>query len=108
MILSHVSTHGYPPSVREIGQAVGLHSSSSVAHQLQVLQARGYLTRTPGVNRGLTVVGYTGPSQDAVSELRVAALRHAIECYAGPADDTVPVLQFWLEELLGEHDGDQG
>lgn len=98
VILNHVYAHGYPPSVREIGQAVGLTSSSSVAHQLEVLQARGYIVRSPGGARALTVVGYQGDLTD-VTELRAAALRSAIEHYAGPGDDTVPVLEFWLDEL---------
>src|SRR5215813_4491524 len=34
---------GYPPSVREIGEAVGLTSTSSVAHQLRALERKGYL-----------------------------------------------------------------
>lgn len=37
--------HGYPPSVREIGNAVGLTSTSSVAYQLRVLERKGYLRR---------------------------------------------------------------
>jgi repressor LexA len=39
---------GYSPSMREIGDAVGLASTSSVSHQLSVLQAKGYLVREPG------------------------------------------------------------
>lgn len=39
--------HGYPPSVREIGDAVGLTSTSSVAYQLRVLEKKGYLRRDP-------------------------------------------------------------
>ncbi|WP_420810149.1 transcriptional repressor LexA [Halopolyspora algeriensis] len=39
--------HGYPPSVREIGNAVGLTSTSSVAYQLRVLERKGYLRRDP-------------------------------------------------------------
>jgi repressor LexA len=39
---------GYSPSIREIGDAVGLASTSSVSHQLSVLQATGYLTREAG------------------------------------------------------------
>ena len=38
-----IEQKGYPPSMREIGQAVGLTSSSSVAHQLRVLEEKGYL-----------------------------------------------------------------
>jgi len=39
---------GYPPSLREIGEAVGLASTSSVAYQMSVLQATGYVSREPG------------------------------------------------------------
>ena len=43
-----VRQHGYPPSIREIGEAVGLRSTSSVSYQLQVLQKKGYLQRHSG------------------------------------------------------------
>ncbi len=46
---------GYPPTVREIGDAVGLRSSSSVYHQLKVLQRNGYLTRDGSRTRALRV-----------------------------------------------------
>lgn len=40
--------NGYPPSLREIGDAVGLASTSSVAYQMSVLQAAGHVRREPG------------------------------------------------------------
>ena len=46
---------GYPPSMREIGEAVGLTSSSSVAHQLKVLEEKGYVRRDPNRPRALEV-----------------------------------------------------
>lgn len=52
----YTTEHGYPPSTREIGDAVGLSSVSSVVHQLQVLESRGYITRTPNTPRGITVL----------------------------------------------------
>ena len=55
VITDAIDDHGYPPSVREVGQAVGLTSSSSVAHQLKVLEAKGYLTRDPNRPRALEV-----------------------------------------------------
>ncbi|MFE8941065.1 transcriptional repressor LexA [Streptomyces sp. NPDC007872] len=42
-----VRDRGYPPSMREVGQAVGLSSTSSVAHQLLVLEDKGFLHRDP-------------------------------------------------------------
>jgi repressor LexA len=47
---------GYPPSVREIGEAVGLNSTSSVAHQLRALERKGYLRRDPNRPRAVGVL----------------------------------------------------
>jgi repressor LexA len=58
-ILAHIKdameTVGYPPSMREIGEAVGLTSSSSVAHQLKVLEEKGFVRRDPNRPRALEV-----------------------------------------------------
>ncbi len=51
-----VRRRGYPPSMREIGQAVGLTSPSSVAHQLTTLERKGYLRRDPNRPRAIEVV----------------------------------------------------
>ena len=50
-----VERHGYPPSVREIGEAVGLVSPSSVAYQLKELEKKGYLRRDPNRPRAVDV-----------------------------------------------------
>ncbi len=50
-----VARNGYPPSVREIGDAVGLASPSSVAHQLRALEERGLLRRDPNRPRALEI-----------------------------------------------------
>ena len=59
LVLAHIKDaielKGYPPSMREIGQAVGLTSSSSVAHQLRVLEEKGFLRRDPHRPRALEV-----------------------------------------------------
>lgn len=58
-ILNHIKDsiekRGYPPSMREIGGAVGLTSSSSVAHQLRVLEEKGFLKRDPNRPRAIEV-----------------------------------------------------
>jgi len=48
VIRESVQRRGYPPSMREIGEAVGLTSTSSVSYQLSTLQAKGYLRRDAG------------------------------------------------------------
>jgi repressor LexA len=55
-IRSAVEQHGYPPSMREIGQAVGLTSPSSVKHQLTALERKGYLRRDPNRPRAIEVM----------------------------------------------------
>ena len=56
VIKETVERRGYPPSIREMGDAVGLASSSSVAHQLKVLEAKGHLRRDPNRPRALEVL----------------------------------------------------
>lgn len=51
-----VAAHGYPPSMREIGDLVGLKSLSSVTHQLNQLERQGYLRRDPKRPRALEVL----------------------------------------------------
>ena len=55
VIRASVTTRGYPPSIREIGDAVGLTSTSSVAHQLRTLEKKGYLRRDPNRPRAVDV-----------------------------------------------------
>jgi repressor LexA len=64
VIRHSVESRGYPPSVREIGEAVGLNSPSSVAHQLKVLEAKGYLRRDPNRPRAMEVLDPEGVGFD--------------------------------------------
>jgi repressor LexA len=49
--------NGYPPSVREIGEAVGLSSSSTVHSHLNALEDKGFIRRDPSSARALAVIG---------------------------------------------------
>jgi repressor LexA len=55
MIRHTTADRGYPPSVREIGESVGLTSPSSVAHQLKNLQRAGFLRIDPNRPRALVL-----------------------------------------------------
>jgi len=55
IIRESVQQRGYPPSMREIGEAVGLTSTSSVSYQLSILQKKGYLHRDVGRPRTVEV-----------------------------------------------------
>jgi repressor LexA len=74
VIRDWVTRHGYPPSSRQIGDAVGLRSSSSVSKHLASLEDKGFLRRSPSVSRPIDVRMF----------LREPAAR-------GTSDDSVPV-----------------
>jgi repressor LexA len=51
-----IAKNGYPPSVREIGEAVGLSSSSTVHSHLNTLENKGFIRRDPSSARALTII----------------------------------------------------
>lgn len=61
-IRDSVERRGYPPSMREIGEAAGLASPSSVSHQLAALERKGFLRRDPHRPRAIEVMSPDGPS----------------------------------------------
>jgi repressor LexA len=70
-----VEQYGYPPSVREIGEAVGLVSPSSVAYQLKELERKGYLRRDPNRPRAVDVrqpSDLVGDDEEAIRSARPA------------------------------------
>lgn len=70
-IRRYLGRHGYPPTVREIGEAVGLASPASVHNQLATLEKKGYLRRGISKRRALelveTVSGSSRSSQETPS-----------------------------------------
>ena len=57
-IVSFMTNKGYSPSIREIGDAVGLSSTSSVFNQLMNLQDKGLIKMQNGKSRTISMVGY--------------------------------------------------
>jgi repressor LexA len=66
-ITEYVDGHGYPPTVREIGEKVGLASPSTVHAHLANLERAGYLRRDPTKPRALELVGRERPSAETGS-----------------------------------------
>lgn len=60
-IRDSVERRGYPPSMREIGEAAGLASPSSVSHQLTALERKGFLRRDPHRPRAIEVMSPDAP-----------------------------------------------
>lgn len=106
VIADHLRRHGYPPSVREIGAAVGLSSPSSVHSQLAQLERKGYLRREPTKPRAMEV--HRDP--DTALPRRPAPTRNVPllgEIAAGGpivAEEQVEAVYSLPRELVGEGD----
>lgn len=68
-----IDEHGYPPSMREIGDLVGLASLSSVTHQLTRLEEMGYIRRDPKRPRAIEILG-EGEQAEPAAETSVLRL----------------------------------
>lgn len=68
-----IDEHGYPPSMREIGDLVGLASLSSVTHQLTRLEEMGYIRRDPKRPRAIEILG-EGEHSEPAAETSVLRL----------------------------------
>src|SRR6478752_4036853 len=95
VIERHLRIRGYPPSVREIGEAVGLTSPSTVHNHLASLQRMGYLRRDPTKPRAIEV--RFDPSSGAAVERR--PVRH-VPLVGDVAAGTDVLAQENVEELF--------
>jgi repressor LexA len=81
-----ITKNGYPPSVREIGEAVGLSSSSTVHSHLNALENKGFIRRDPSSARALTVIDQDeglprafAPTEPRPSEILPRLPRNVVE-----------------------------
>jgi len=90
VIRDSVERRGYPPTIREIGEAVGLSSTSSVSHQLATLQRKGFLRRDATKPRAVDV---RMPGEAAAANAAADLVRdEAAERAARPTPAYVPVI----------------
>ena len=78
MIREYVEEYAYPPTIREIGEAVGISSTSVVSYNLGVLERKSYLARDRDVSRGLRLAedSESASGRSAEEEATGAALMH--------------------------------
>lgn len=97
-IISFTEDHGYPPSVREIGEYVGLKSPSTVHFHLKGLQNAGLISQAEGKTRAISIVGETAKKDKVpvVGSVAAGTPILATECIED-------YLTFDTEGLTGEH-----
>jgi repressor LexA len=96
-IRSHIDRQGFAPSFREIGNAAGLKSPSSVKHQLQALEDKGFIRMNANKGRAIEVVADSSIDADAIT---AGAITAAPSAGQGVAE----VYQFPNESITQSHD----
>ena len=105
-IISFQSQHGYPPSVREIGAAVGLKSPSTVHFHLKGLEAAGLITKAEGKTRAITVsLGEGAAAEEAFARPdRIPVVGHVAAGAPILAQECIEdYLTFDTQGVTGEH-----
>ena len=124
-IRKEVRTKGYPPSVREIGEAVGLASSSTVHGHLDRLEKKGFIRRDPTKPRAIELLGEENELQlvrmsvakvplvgKVTAGMPITAVENIEEYFPLPydmvKDDEVFMLRVVGDSMIeaGIHDGD--
>jgi len=103
LISATVADRGYPPSVREIGEAVGLRSPSTVHSHLSTLAAEGFIRRDPSKPRAIEVIMEDGA--DLISRAAVRDVPLVGSIAAGSpilADEDIEEIYPLPTELVGQ------
>ncbi len=61
-LTKHLKERGYPPTVREIAESLGLAGPNSAKKFLDIIERKGYIRRIPGSSRAIEITGYSLPS----------------------------------------------
>lgn len=103
VIQASMSDHGYAPSMREIGAAVGLTSTASVKYQLEILEAKGFIRRDESKGRALELT----PDESGISVDKVRLIPLVGRIAAGgpiTADQEVEETYPLPESIVGSGD----
>ncbi|WGD38287.1 transcriptional repressor LexA [Lysinibacter sp. HNR] len=100
VIQQAVGRQGYPPSMREIGDAVGLKSLSSVTHQLNQLELSGYLRRDPNRPRAIEIL-IDIPTQSPVTPKEASATPSSPTIDVSPGGASNPIGDAAMVPLVG-------
>lgn len=92
VIRDSVQNRGFPPSMREIGDAAGLQSTSSVSHQLAVLEHKGFIRRDPNKPRALDVRSPDEHEESASTQPRLHPVADDALNAGSPTPVLVPVI----------------
>ena len=102
-IQQYTQTHGWPPSRREMGAALGCTSTSLVTYYLEALEQQGYVSCQPAISRGLVLT----PAGQALAEHTSAAESGKLRLRHTPAERK-PEPEAPVGARRSRHSGDTG
>ena len=85
-ITDYIRQEGWPPTNREIGEAVGIHSTGHVDHHLTALEHKGMITRVRGKSRGIRV---TAHQRDGLHVIGAIAAGSPLDYYPDTEQETL-------------------
>jgi len=97
---SQIKENGYPPSVREICDAIGLSSTSSVHAHLETLASKGWIRRSKAKNRSIEILeeGFYSPLREVVNVPILGTVAAGAPIYADEnVEDTFPIPVEYLQ-----------
>jgi repressor LexA len=109
-LIEYVEENGYPPSIREIGAAADISSTSVVSYNLQRLEEKGYISRDREVSRGLKLTAEAQPQATPEAVIHIPLLGRIVagEPLPIPASDFNLMGDETIEltrDILGDADG---
>lgn len=104
-IKGHIESHGYPPTTREIGEAIGVKSTNCIVGHLEALERKGVIERDSRRGRALRVVDLTeSDSERLVKRIGLMAHRLGFAWSEGDVDEALSVLDM-VEMMRTTTDG---
>ena len=105
-IITYIKEHKYPPSVREIGEGVGLESTSSVHRQLEIMRLSGTIETDalPGTSRAIRIPGMKYMERGEMEQAEWISVTHRL-----PKNDDYILLSFenFNLPLVGRYETDK-
>jgi SOS-response transcriptional repressor LexA len=108
-IRGYIRDHGFSPSVREIGAALGITSPNGVLSQVRALEKKGRLTRVLNTSRSFRLVGDACDDRDPRLDELLACCRLALEAMdspGGPGPDLRARMERAVEMTAGQEGGE--
>lgn len=96
-IRAYITEHGYPPTVRDLCEIVGVRSTSTIAHHMTVLEARGWITREAGQPRTLVLADPPPEDEPSVNTITRQELADALVVVVVAPDG---VAQTWTDDSV--------